>query len=53
MYCKFHTDRRIATDRYIVCYEDDGRILQGTVICTQTKELQMNVTVFVMKTVGR
>jgi hypothetical protein len=27
-------------------------IVQLTVICTQTKELKMNVTVFVLKTVG-
>jgi hypothetical protein len=52
MYCKLHTDRGIATDRYLVSYEDGRRILQGIVICTQTEELQMNVTVFVVKTVG-
>jgi hypothetical protein len=33
-------------------YEDEARIVQGTLICTQTEELQLNVTVFVMRTVG-
>jgi hypothetical protein len=47
-----HTDRGTATERYCVCYEDGERIVQGTEICTQIEELQLNVAVFVMRTVG-
>jgi hypothetical protein len=47
-----HTDRRTATECYCVCYKDGGRIVQVTLICTQTEELQLNITVFVMRTVG-
>jgi hypothetical protein len=28
-------ERGTETDRYNVCYEDGGRIVQGTVICTE------------------
>jgi hypothetical protein len=52
MYCKLHKDRGTATERYCVCYEEGGRIFQGTRICTQTENLQSNVTMFVVKTVG-
>jgi hypothetical protein len=34
MYCKLHTDRGTATELYCDCYEDGGRIVQGTVMCT-------------------
>jgi hypothetical protein len=45
MYCILHTNRRTSTERYCVCYEDGGNIVQGTVICTQSEDLQLNVTV--------
>jgi hypothetical protein len=51
-YCNLHTDRGTETERYSVCYEDGGKILQFTVNCTQTVEMQMNVTLFDMRTVG-
>jgi hypothetical protein len=52
MYCNLHTERGTVTERYYVCYEEGGRIVQGTVICTQTEELQLNFTVFFMRKVG-
>jgi hypothetical protein len=39
MYCKLNTEIGTATGGYCVCYEEGGRIVQGTVICSQTEEL--------------
>jgi hypothetical protein len=37
--CNLHTDIGTATERYYIFYAECGRIVQGTVICTQTEEL--------------
>jgi hypothetical protein len=51
-YCSLHTDKGTANERYSVSYEEGWRIVQCTVNCTQTEELQQNVTLFVMRMVG-
>jgi hypothetical protein len=52
MYCNLHTDRLTVTKLYCGCYEEGGRVVQVTLICTQTGELQQNVNVFVMRKKG-